>query len=391
MSFALNPQQRAIIAIIAAVTVMAVSLSLSIPLISISLERREVGSDIIGLMGALPALAFLFFSPVVPRLTRIFGTAQILWGGLALSSLSILALAFNDNLYLWFFLRLCMGTGMVILFLISETWLNEIAEDHNRGRTIALYISFMTAGFAFGPVLINILGSEGRLPFVISSIIIASGGLLFLFARGIFPTLSGKSRISVWSFIKTAPMICGAALLVAFFDGSVLTLLPIYGERNGMHVETAVLMSSVLLAGNLLLQFPIGWLADRFGKDIVILVCSIIGLGGALLLPFMVGKTIFLWPMLVLWGGAVVGTYTIALVIMGQVYKGAELVTANAATGVLWGVGSLIGPASAGYAMKIYDPHGMPAIFAIICFFFVLLSSFQFFKTKRRSTLSGSA
>ncbi|MBL4740423.1 MAG: MFS transporter [Sneathiella sp.] len=381
-----DPQKRAIIAIIAAVTVMAMSLSLSIPLISLSLERREIGSDIIGLMGAMPAIAFLIASPFIPSLTRYFGTGCMLWSALVLSSVSIIALALSDNLIFIFALRLAIGFAIAILFLISETWLNQIADDKNRGRTVAIYISSMTCGFALGPVLINILGTEGAVPFIVSGLIISSAGIFFYFARDTFPNLSGHSQFSILTFVKIAPLICAAILLVAFFDGSILTLLPVYGVKNGMTENTAVLMSSLLLAGNIALQFPIGWLADRMQREKVILICGLIGLAGALLLPIVINIPILLWPMLVIWGGAVVGTYTLALVMMGQTFKGAELVTANAAAGVLWGLGSLIGPSSAGVAMEVIEPHGMPLSFAFICFLFVLIAAHQAHKIHKEKT-----
>ncbi len=383
MTLSAQDRRKAIVAIIAAVTVMSMSLSLSIPLVSLSMERQGIGSDLIGYMGALPAIAFLVASPFVPMFARLFGTGTMLWGALILCSGSILALAISDNLIFWFFLRLTIGLAMATLFLISETWLNQVADEENRGRTVAIYISSMTCGFALGPVLINLLGSEGTFPFIVSSLIISSAGLFFYYSRGTYPNLSGHSQFSVFSFMKIAPMICSAALLVAFFDGSVLTLLPVYGVKNGMTAETAVLMSSVLLAGNILLQFPIGWLADRVGRDIVILICGTLGLTGALLLPLLINLPLLLWPMLVIWGGAVVGIYTIALVVMGQTFKGADLVTANAAAGVLWGVGSLIGPSSAGIAMELYEPHGMPLIFAFICLLFIGIAIQQSRKRQR--------
>jgi len=368
---------RTIVTIIAAVTVMGLSLSLSIPLVSLALERRGFGSDVIGYMGAFPALAFLFATPFVPKLASVFGASKMLWTALILCSGSILALAFTENLYVWFLLRLGIGTGMSILFLISETWINQVANEETRGRTIGIYVAFLTCGFALGPVLINVLGSEGQLPFIIASMIVASAGLFFFSSGDNYPIMSGHSRFSVFSFIKLAPLICAAALLVAFFDGTVLTLLPIYGVKSGMTAGTAVLMTSLLLGGNILLQMPIGWLADNVGREKVILVCGILGLIGSLLLPLLISSPILLWPMLVIWGGAVVGTYTLALVLMGEKFKGAELVTANAAAGVLWGVGSLIGPAAGGLAMEIYEPHGMPFVFAIICFLFVCIAIWQ--------------
>ncbi|WP_373085720.1 MFS transporter [Sneathiella sp.] len=372
----------ALIAVIAAVTAMAVSLSLSIPLVSLSMERRGFGSDIIGLMGSLPALAFLLASPVTPALTRTFGSGKMLWGALVLATVSIWSLALSDNIYFWFFLRLMIGTSMAILFLISETWLNKIAIEKTRGRTIAIYVSSMTCGFAFGPILINFLGAEGTLPFIVSGFIVLSAGLAFLLVGDQFPNLGGKSSYSYLAFVRIAPMISAAVLLVAFFDGSVLTLLPVYGIKNGQAQETAVLMTSALLAGNILLQVPIGWLADRYKSSWVILGCGIIGVAGALLLPVAMPRPFLLWPLLIIWGGAVVGTYTIALSIMGQKFKGGDLVTATAAVGALWGLGSLAGPAIAGVAMEWVEPHGMPFTFAIVCLAFVGIAGHQVLRSR---------
>lgn len=375
----------ALIAIIAAVTAMAASISLSIPLVSLSLERRGYGSDVIGLMGSLPAISFLLGSPFIPFWTRLFGVGRMLWGALILASVCIAALAISDNIYYWFFLRLLIGFSMAILFLISETWINTIAKEKTRGRTIAIYVSIMTCGFALGPVLINIIGAEGTLPFIVSSLIVLSAGFAFLLVGGRFPDLSAQSGFSILTFFKIAPMISAAALLVAFFDGAVLTLLPVYGVKNGQSMEMAVLMTSALLVGNVILQLPIGWLADKYDRNWVILGCGILGVIGALLLPFTVSEPYFLWPMLIIWGGAVVGTYTIALVIMGQDFKGGDLITATAAIGALWGLGSLIGPTTAGVAMEIIRPHGMPLTFAVACFLFVLLVVRQILRAKTAS------
>ncbi len=369
--------RRALVAIIAAATIMGVSLSLSIPLVSLNMERWGYGSDVIGLMGSLPSLTFLFVSPVLPALTRFFGSGKMLWSSLLLAAFSIWALSLSNNIYLWFFLRLMIGLSMAVLFTISETWLNKIADEKSRGRTVAIYVSAITLGFAFGPVLINFIGAEGSRPFVISALIVLAGGLAFLPVGKQFPDLGEKGSYSIFSFVRIAPMISAATLLVAFFDGSVLTLMPVYGVKNGQLLETSVLMTSALLAGNILLQLPIGWLADRYNRGWVILGCGIVGVVGALLLPFVVLNHYLLWPLLIIWGGGVVGTYTIALVVMGQHFRGGDLIIATAAVNMLWGLGGLFGPTLAGTAMEMYEPHGMPLTFAVACAAFVLIAALQ--------------
>jgi len=376
-------RKRILVAIVAAITVMAFALSSSIPLVSLLMEKRGYGNDLIGLMGALPALSFLFSSPFIPPLANRIGSGVLLWTALIGCAASILLLALTEHIVIWFGLRFLIGLFMAILFLISETWLNQIAEEKTRGRTVALYITFMTTGFAAGPLLINTVGADNPSAFYYASGIVLAGGSLFFLSGGRYPNLSGHSSFSIPKFFRIAPLISAAALYVAFFDGSIMTLLPVYGVKVGMQAEVSVLMTSVLLSGNILLQLPIGWAADKFGRKPVIMICALIGLVGACTLPWFITLEYLLWPILVIWGGAIVGSYTLSLVLMGQEFKGPELVTANAAAGVLWGLGSLIGPAAAGYSMEVYEPHGMPITFIIASAAFVLISFFDLGKGRK--------
>ncbi len=86
--------------------------------------------------------------------------------------------------------------------------------------------------------------------------------------------------------------------------------------------------------------------------------------------------------MLVIWGGAIVGVYTLALVMLGERFKGPDLIVTTATIGIIWGLGSLIGPAIAGNAMKIINPHGMPIVFAIAAFLFVTLTAVRYRQSK---------
>ena len=45
--------------------------------------------------------------------------------------------------------------------------------------------------------------------------------------------------------------------------------------------------------------------------------------------------------------------------LIGQHFRGPDLVTANACVGLLWGVGSLIGPLLSGALMNL-GPQGLP-------------------------------
>jgi hypothetical protein len=65
-------------------------------------------------------------------------------------------------------------------------------------------------------------------------------------------------------------------------------------------------------------------------------------------------------------GGVGYGVYTMALVDMGNRFTGSALVAGNAAFGLMWGVGGMIGPPSAGFFMQTFGPVGLPAMIAVL-------------------------
>lgn len=73
------------------------------------------------------------------------------------------------------------------------------------------------------------------------------------------------------------------------------------------------------------------------------------------------------WNLLymLVFGAILRGVYTIALVVIGERFKGADLAAASALFGVMWGAGTVVGPQLGGFA---YDQilHGVPLALAVL-------------------------
>lgn len=367
-------RRRALVAVITSISVVGLALGLSIPLASLILERRGVDSGLIGLTAAMPALGILFFSPFIPGLVRRLGTHTMLYLSILLAAGAVLALPFFTSIPVWLLLRFLMGVATGPLFVLSETWINQIALEHNRGRLVALYVTVFSLCLATGPLLIGVTGTDGALPFIIACLILLVAAAPLPFAGNSLPVAKEAASFSVLAFIRLAPSVCLAVLLFAFLDACSLSLLAIFGLRHGYSEATAALMVTALVVGNMALQLPIGWLADRMNRDRLLGACGLGLLLSTALLPWAVDWPLLLWPVLVLMGAFGGGLYTLAMIILGQRYTGADLVTANAALGVLWGIGNLAGPLLAGIGMRILDPNGLPLtlVLATLAFLWVL-------------------
>ncbi|MFO5736453.1 hypothetical protein ACLBQY_31895, partial [Klebsiella pneumoniae] len=60
----------------------------------------------------------------------------------------------------------------------------------------------------------------------------------------------------LWAFCRGLPAIAWAVVLFAAFEAMFLTLLPLYGLRQGFPQAVALAMVSTVVVGDALLQLP---------------------------------------------------------------------------------------------------------------------------------------
>ena len=366
-------RRRSLIAAIACVSIYSITTGFSLPLISLILESRGIGGTVNGMLAATPSLAMLLVTPFIPRLIAGLGMRRFLLVCIAADLTLFLLLPLFDNLFAWFVIRFVMGGTVAGLFVAGETWINEIADEVSRGRTMGIYAMVVAGGFALGPLLLPVTGITGWIPFMAGSAIVGLAALPLIWGRVQSPRFSVDSGFNLIGFFVVAPTLCAAVLLAAFKDAAAMPLIPVYAVREGLDNPTAALMLTVLGIGAVSLQLPIGWLADRVNREALLIGCALGGALGAGALPLAIHAGWLLWVTLFLWGGVFAGVYTVALIILGERFRGAALATGNAAFGFFWGIGGLLGPAVAGAAMDVWDPHGLPATLCTASLVFVLL------------------
>lgn len=357
---------RNLIAACAAITVFGLAFGMTYPLLSLILESRGVSTEMIGMNSAMMPIGILLFSSAIPIATRRFGSRNVALCAALVTSILILSYKIFDSLPAWFVIRLLQGMSISTLFVLSEAWIVGFAGSEHRGKIVAIYGSILSASFGIGPALVGWIGISGWLPFVIGSLVILLGVIpLTLVEERQTATPKDPKPAGILGFAPKAPMLLAAVGAFAVFDAATLSLLPVYGIRIGLDVQTAATALTALIMGNIVLQFPIGWLADRFSRSAVLLGCAITTAVMASLLP-LVMATVWMWPALVLTGASGYGVYTVALTALGDRFEGTELVNGAASFAVMWGAGALIGSVSGGWAMSGFGPHGLAGLMSFV-------------------------
>ncbi|WP_430435696.1 MFS transporter [Oceanibaculum nanhaiense] len=363
---------------LAMVALLSVSLGaglmigITMPLLSMLLELRGTDTLLIGLNAAMSTFAILLTGPFLPLAIRRFGTLPVMYLSIVFGIAVLLAMPVFTSLPAWFVLRFALGISVGIAWIASEAWLNAIVTDRNRGKMLGLYVTCFAGGFALGPVIVGTVGLQGPVPFLIAAAILGASALPLPLARHALPPVPSHAAGNILRLMLLAPTIMLAAAISGLSDATVFALLPVYALRVGFAPETAVLLLSTFLAGNLALQVPLGWLADRVNRRLLLAICGAAGVLGPAAVAAALG-TWLVWPLLFAWGGVVMGVYTIGLCMLAERFDTATLSGANAAFVMLYSLGSMSGPVLGSAAMTLWDPHGMLAFGAAASLLFLLI------------------
>lgn len=351
-------------AVLASVLSVGLALGVSMPLVSLRLEGWGYGSFAIGVMAAMPAVGVLLGAGVASRLASQLGTARLmrycLWSG----ALSIGLLALLPSYALWVLLRLLIGSVLTIVFILGESWINQLVVEQWRGRLVALYGCSYALSQLCGPLLLGALGTDHDYGFWVGAALLVVSPLLLLGRSGAPASHSAHvSFADLGGFCRRLPVIAWAIALFASFEALILTLLPVYCLQQGYSASIALYMVSAVVVGDALLQLPIGALADRMSRRTLFAGCALTLMLSSLAVPVLI-HSVLIWPLWVLFGASAGGLFTLSLVLIGERYRDNELVRANAHVAQLWGVGCLIGPLAAGAGSQWVSGHALPLLMA---------------------------
>ncbi|KRD51355.1 MFS transporter [Ensifer sp. ENS10] len=363
----------AIAGTIATVTVFAVAQGLTYPLLSFILERQGTTPGLIGLSAAMTPLGFIVSAPLIPALVRRFGAAWLAILCSLFAALTLIAIAWTQELWAWMPLRFLLGFFANPLSVISETWLITITPPSRRGRIMGLYSSIVSGGFAIGPLSLGLVGTEGWSPFLIGIVAFLLCGMILLAVVPRLPDMPQDGEAtSVGGFLALAPLLLFAVFTAAAFEQILLSMLATYGATLGSTVERIASLITCFIAGNALLQIFLGRMAEQMGSMRAMLFCVLVSLVGCLLLPWAFNSWL-VWPLVFLWGGVSFGIYTMSLIQLGERFTGQALIAGNAAFAVAWGLGGIVGSPATGLAMQWLGHRGLPLALGFLSCVLVLL------------------
>jgi len=374
---------RVILAAVGLVTLVGVALSVSNPLLALEMERAGISSTLSGLTATCAGLGTVLMVPFVPKLAARLGVRALLGASLALAAFLFIGFWLWKGAFAWAMLRFVLGAIIGLLFTLSEFWINAAAPPEKRGAVMGAYATALYLGFAAGPAILGLVGTSGFLPYLATALIMGLGLVPLMLAGNVTPKVEGTAEISVLAFVFSAPTATFAALVFGMVETGIIMQLPVHGLRLGLDERAATLLLTGFTLGNVVFQYPMGWISDRLERRLMLFAMAGASALIAAMMP-LAGASFWLnWGLLFLLGGASGAIYTLGLAHLGARFSGIDLVSANAAFVMLYSVGLMAGPPLVGLGIDAFGSFGLPMISAIILALYAGLVLFRVMKTAK--------
>lgn len=363
-----------LVAAIAAISAVGIAIGMGLPLLSIILEKRGVASTLIGFNAAMAGVASMLAAPVTTKIAHEYGVARTMMVAVVIAAASALAFYYADDFWMWFPLRFTFHGATTTMFILSEFWINEAAPPRRRGLVLGIYATVLAIGFAAGPLLFSLLGSDGVLPFAAGACIIMLAVIPIFLARHESPALDTKPERHFFHYILLVPTATAAVFAFGAVSAGGLSLFPIYALRSALSESQTAVLLTVMGLGNMAFQIPLGLISDRMGdRRPLLLAMAVLGVVGALALPFLIQNWLLMAVVLFFWGGCVSGLYTIGLAHLGARLSGPDMAAANAAFIFCYALGTVAGPQGIGAAMDLTGNDGYAYALSGFFAFYVLV------------------
>jgi MFS family permease len=276
-----------------------------------------------------------------------------------------------DFLPAWLFLRMIVGLGMMCQYMVIESWLNEQAEARQRGVVFSGYMIASYLGLVLGQLILVMHPALGLELLMLVALCFALCLVPVAMTQRIHPAPLHPAPMEPRFFIKRVPQSLSTVLGSGLIVGSFYGLAPLYASQQGLSTEqVGLFMGSCIFAG-LVVQWPLGWLSDRYDRALLIRCFATFLALAALPLAVMPQVTLeVLFIAGFLCSLVQFCLYPLAVAFSNDHVEGDRRVSLTAMLLVTYGVGASIGPLAAGVLMKLF---GSQMLYAFFSFFALVL------------------
>lgn len=322
-------------------------------LVPLWLAHENLPTWQVGMVGSSYFTGNLLGTLLTGRLIRQMGFNRSYYIASLIFAAGCVGLGLMVGFWSWMIWRFIAGVGCAMIWVVVESALMSSGTSRNRGRLLAAYMMVYYIGTVLGQLMVSKLPTElmSVLPWVTGMVLAAM--LPLLFTRIVNQQSEEQVASSIWPMLRLRQARLGVngCIISGIILGSLYGLMPLYLSHQGVSDSGIGFWMALMVIAGIIGQWPIGRIADRFGRLLVLRVqvfVVIIGCFGML-------SNAAMAPALFVLGTAGFTLYPVAMAWACEKVEHHQLVAMNQALLLSYTIGSLLGPTLTSMLMQSYS------------------------------------
>lgn len=324
-------------------------------------------------------VGFLGGSRLAPEMIRRVGHVRV-FAALAsfISAVMIMYPMLTDPIA-WSLGRVLIGFCFSGVYVTAESWLNNAANNENRGQALSLYMMVQMTGVVSAQALLLVGDPAGYETFVIASILVSVSFAPILLSISPTPAFDTTKPMTLRKLFDTSPLGCVGMFLLGGIFSAQFGMSAVYGAQVGLSLVEISIFVAVFYIGAVVLQYPLGWMSDKMDRRLLIMSVAAIGGVGALIGVILgVTFTMLLVSAFII-GGMTSPLYSLLIAYTNDYLEYDDMSAASGGLVFINGLGAVTGPIITGWLMGagVIGPSGFFMFIAALMFVMAAYAAYR--------------
>jgi MFS family permease len=351
---------RPVLPVLAAVLFLELAIGALSPVAGVQLVERGASASLVGFVSSSYYAGFLIGALFGARVIDRVGHIRAFSALAVLAANAVLLHPLLPSPYAWAGLRAVIGMSVAGLFVVVESWLNDKTGARTRGRIFATYMVASWAASGIAPLLLSVADPNDPLLFSAIAIAFATAVLPMALTTVGNPEIESRAHFGIVRLFRISPLGVVACFGSGLVSSAFYGMTPVYIEGIGLGARHLSVLLSIAILGGLIVQFPIGWMSDRFGRRPLMLISAVLAASFALAITFFDGSRFpIILALAFLFSSTTAPFYALGVAQTNDYITSRDFVAASGGLLFAWGLGASAGPSAAGWLMQLGGPEGL--------------------------------
>ncbi len=309
-------------------------------------------------MGTAYFGGFLLGCVRIPRILKSVGHIRAFSALAAIAAAATLMLVLVIDGYVWLAVRFATGFCFSGLFTIIESWINSGVSNSDRARVLSIYRIIDICVVTGAQYLIPLFGAEGFAIFAILSMMITLSLVPVSLGDRSSPRAPDDLRLNLGVVWRISPIASIGCIAIGMTNSAFRLVGPIYAQSVGFSISEVATFMGAGIVGGAVLQYPLGYLSDRWDRRIVLMVSTAGATLTGIAITLFAGSSVALnIAGIFLFGAFALPLYSLSAAHANDHAESGDYVQVAAGLMLFFSVGAMAGPPLSALLMEVFSPR----------------------------------